>query len=146
MPQENPYRLFITHGWEEDDDYLRLLEYLGDSKDFYYVNLSSVADKPGSPDALRAEIEAQMKKAEVVIVLSGQYAEHKDMLDLEMAMARRLVKPMLGIEPFGPNSMDDKVRAEVDQTAPWYNRSIVDGIKYLSRGEDTMRFDVIDFP
>ncbi len=146
MAQENPFKLFISHGWEEDDDYLRLLEYLGDSKDFYYVNLSQTTDRPANPDDLRAQIHEQMVRAEVVIMLSGQYFDHADMLDLEMATARRLVKPMLAIEPFGPKSMPDKVREQADQTAPWYNRSIVDGIKYLARGEDTMRFEVIDFP
>ena len=146
MPAENPYKLFISHGWEEDDDYLRFLDYLGDSKDFYYVNLSRTVERPLNPDELRADLEAQMKRAEVVILLSGQYFDHAEMLDLEMAMARRLVKPMLAIEPFGPKSMPDIVREQADQTAPWYNRSIVDGLKYLSRGEDTMRFEVIDFP
>ncbi len=146
MPIDNPYRLFVSHPWQEDDDYLRLFEYLGDTKEFYYVNLSAAIDKPLGHDELRAELERQISGAEVVIMLSGQYPEHAEDLDLQLATAKRHAKPILAVEPFGPNNMDDAIRTKADKIVPWYNRSIVDGIKFLARGEDTARFEVLDFP
>ena len=146
MPIDNPYQIFVTHPWDEDDDYLRLFEYLGDTKEFYYVNLSAATDKPAGQEQVRAEIERQINNAEVVIVLSGQYPEHSEDLDLQLATAKRHAKPILAVEPFGPNNMDDAVREKADKIVPWYNRSIVDAIKLLARGEDTARFEVLDFP
>ena len=36
MPQANPIRLFVTHMWEDNDDYLRVFEYLESAKNFFY--------------------------------------------------------------------------------------------------------------
>ena len=36
----NPIRLFVTHSWEENDDYTRVFEYLEASGTFYYSNSS----------------------------------------------------------------------------------------------------------
>ena len=63
-----------------------------------------------------------------------------------MTTARRHGKPVLAIEPFGPDAVPEKVKEMSDQVVEWYARKIVDGIKALARGEDVQRYDTIDWP
>jgi Thoeris protein ThsB, TIR-like domain len=147
MPQEQPYKIFVSHAWHPHDDYTRLFEYLGDATDFYYVNLST-PDVPPS-DTSRTGIEAalarQIGPAEVVVILGGMYDEHKDMLDLEMALAKKHARPIIGLRPSGSQVVPKGVEARATEIVVWSTRSIVDAIKLLARGEQTNRFEVIDF-
>ncbi len=148
MPDEDSIHVFATHLWENDDDYLRLFDYLGDIDNFYYVNHSAPEDEPEGADALasREALLAQIEPAEVVIVLSTQYLRDPVMIELQMATAKRHGKPVLAVEPFGPDPVPEKIKEMSDKVVEWYARKIVDGIKMLARGEEEHRFDTIDWP
>ena len=62
MSQSNPIKLFVSHAWEENDDYLRVFEYLESDSNFYYVNFST-PDKPpaaGDRESLREDLRKQI--------------------------------------------------------------------------------------
>ena len=147
MPKDQPFRIFVSHAWHPHDDYTRLFEYLGEATDFYYVNLST-PDVPPS-DASRSGIEAalarQIGPAEVVIILGGMYDEHQDMLDLEMALAKKHARPIIGLRPSGSQVVPKGIEQRATEIVVWSTRSVVDAIKLLARGEETNRFEVIDF-
>ena len=46
MSQSNPVRIFITHAWENSDDYLRVFEYLESQRNFFYRNYSTPEGRP----------------------------------------------------------------------------------------------------
>ena len=46
MSQANPLRIFVTHLWENSDDYLRVFEYLESSRNFFYRNFSTPDQAP----------------------------------------------------------------------------------------------------
>lgn len=148
MPKENPYKVYATHLWSLDDDYLRLFDYLGDIDLFYYENRSDPDAKPAADDpiAAREELARQIDSAELVIVLSQQHYENAELIDLQMTTAKRHGKPILAIEPFGPDAVPEPVKQMSDQVVEWYARKIVDGIKMLARGEDVQRYDSIEWP
>lgn len=148
MSIDNPIRLYATHLWEKDDDFLRLFEYLTDVENFFYVNLSEPELKPGSAEreAEQAEFRRQMADAEVVIVLSSQYVTNAGLLTYQMDLAKAMKKPIMAVEPFGPDSILKPVKDKADEIVPWYNRSMVDSIRHLGRGDLTSRYEVIDFP
>jgi hypothetical protein len=147
MPKDQPYRIFVSHAWHPHDDYTRLFEYLGDAKDFYYTNLST-PDIPPS-DVSRTGIEAalarQIGPAEVVIILGGLYDTHKDLIELEMALAKKHGRPIIGLRPSGSQVIAKAIEQRVTEVVVWSERTIVDAIKLLARGEQTNRFEVIDF-
>jgi len=147
MPKDQPYRIFVSHAWHPHDDYTRLFEYLGDAKDFYYTNLST-PDIPPS-DVTRTGIEAalarQIGPAEVVIILGGLYDTHKDLIELEMALAKKHGRPIIGLRPSGSQVIAKAIEQRVTEVVVWSERTIVDAIKLLARGEQTNRFEVIDF-
>lgn len=148
MSDDKPINIYASHLWELDDDYLRLFDYLGDVDQFYYVNVSDpeAAAADNDPLAAREVLREQIEKSEVVVILSQHHYNDPDLIELQMSTARRHGKPLLAIEPFGPDSVPEQVKEMSDQVVEWYARKIVDAIKALARGEDVQRFDTIDWP
>ncbi len=57
MSEKNPIRVFVTHNFEEGDDYLRVFEFLESDDRFYYLNISKPENAPadGTTEAFRDE-------------------------------------------------------------------------------------------
>jgi hypothetical protein len=147
MPKDQPYRIFVSHAWRPHDDYTRLFDYLGDAADFYYTNLSTPEAPP--TDTSRTGIEAalarQIGPAEVVIVLGGVYEAHPELIDLQMALAKKHGRPIIGLRPSGSQVVPKAIEHRANDVVVWSERTIVDAIKLHARGEQTNRFEVIDF-
>ena len=80
MSQANPVRLFVTHAWENSDDYLRVFEYLESSRNFFYRNYSTPDRRPGGDkEALREDLRRQISPVEAVVALSSLYATERDL-------------------------------------------------------------------
>lgn len=149
VSEDNPIRVFVTHIFKENPDYLRVFEFLESTERFFYVNTSKPENIPetGGLEAIKDELIAQIKEAEAVIVLASLYMEQEDLVSYQMDVAEANEKPMIAIRPFGGmlESPDDLV-ARVNEHIEWNNREIVDALKRQARLEDTTRWDVIDFP
>src|ERR1039458_7644252 len=65
MSYRDPIRVFVTHSFEESDDYVRVFEYLESARNFYYRNCGNLALEPGarSQDAVREELRKQIAAA-----------------------------------------------------------------------------------
>src|SRR5215472_15328476 len=75
MSQANPVRLFVTHVWENSDDYLRVFEYLESARNFFYKNYSTPDRRPnGDKEALREDLRRQISPVEAVVALSSLHA------------------------------------------------------------------------
>lgn len=147
MLENDPIRIFATHGWVKDDDYLRLFEYLESNENFFYEN---VCDPDNSPEnetvaQRRTRVLEAMKRAEVLVALSGGYEAHQQWLDFEVQAARAHNVPIVVVEPFGPKDAPDEVKRRAEQIVGWNSRSIEDAIRMAARHDDTKRFDVIEF-
>jgi hypothetical protein len=148
MSQQNPIRVFITHSWQDSDDYSRLFEYLESSRNFFYRN-TSTPDKPpasGATEAVRDDLRRQIDAAEIVIALAGLYGTQPDLTIFQMNYAQSQNKPVLLLQPFGSRQEPPKLLAErADEKVGWEGRGLVDAIKRLARQENTARFDTIEF-
>lgn len=149
MYEDNPLRVFVTHTFEESDDYLRVFEFLESVDRFYYVNVSKPENVPtqGGLAAIKDEIISQIKASEAVIVLPVVYEQKPDLAAYMMDVADANGIGMLAIRPFGgvsetPKAVVDRVREHIE----WNSRDMVDALKRIARGEDTARWEVIDFP
>ena len=148
MSETNPIRIFITHNFQESDDYLRVFEFLESMERFFYLNCSKPENMPetGGLDAIKEELIAQIKECEGVIVLASQYMDNSDLTKFQMDVAEANEKPMIGIRPFGgvaesPQEMVDRVNEHIE----WNERDIVDALKRQARLEDTSRWETIEF-
>lgn len=149
MSENNPIRIFVTHSFHESDDYLRVFEFLESVDRFYYLNVAKPENIPdsGGLESIKDELIQQIKQAEAVIVLPSLYDEKSDLCRFQMDVAKANDISMISIQPFGGlGSMPKEVEERCAEIIEWNEREIVDAIKRQGRGEDTSRWEVIDFP
>jgi hypothetical protein len=147
ISQHNPVRLFVSHVFEPDDDYHRVFEYLESSHNFYYRNCSDPERaRHADREAMKDELRRQIALAEVVIVPSGMYKRHRELIDFQLNCAKGLDKPVVVLETFGvKEKLPVQLEALGDEKVEWNEREIADAIRRQARHEDTARWDVIDF-
>jgi hypothetical protein len=148
MSQQNPIRVFVTHNWHDSEDYSRVFEYLESSKNFFYRNTSTPDVPPAAADteSVRANLRKQIDMSEVVVALASLYASSPDLMIFQMNYAQSQKKPVLLMGHFGTRQDIPKLLTDrANETGEWNERQMVDAIRLLSRGENTQRFDSIDF-
>lgn len=149
VSETNPIRVFITHAFDESDDYLRAFEFFESVDRFYYLNVSKPENSPsdGSLEAIKDELIRQIKASEAVVVVSDVYAANTDLVSYMMDVAEANDIGMIAIKPFGGlYETADAVVKRVQEHIEWNAREMVDAINRQGRGEDTARWEVIDFP
>jgi hypothetical protein len=147
VTQANPVRVYVAHLWAEDDDYLRVFEYLESADKFYYANRSAPDRLPeGDKEAVRQEYRRQIAEAEVVVVPSALHRRNAELVDFQVNCAKAFDKPVLAMEPFGGReTLPPSVQGLADEIVLWDQRQLVDAIKRQARHEETTRFDTIEF-
>jgi len=151
MSQSNPIQIFVTHGWDNSVDYLRVFEYLESSNNFFYRNCSTPDQLPaGDKEALRESLRKQIAAAEVVIALPSLAVSNRDLLQdllqFQMVFAQAANKPVVLMKNFGSATPVAKALADMaDEIVDWDGRALVDAIKRQARHEETNRWEVIEF-
>lgn len=148
MSKTNPIKLFVSHAWEDDEDYFRVFEYLESDANFYYQNFSTPDRRPASGDkeALREDLRKQIAPVEVVIVPSGLARKHGDLILFQMNYAKASEKPVIMLQPYGTQMQIPKALSHLaDELIDWDKRTLVDAIRKHARHEDTQRWDTIEF-
>jgi hypothetical protein len=148
MSQQDPIRVFVTHCWQDSDDYLRLFEYLESASNFFYRN-TSTPDKPpssGDTEVVREDLRRQINAAEVVVAFASMYPEQPDLTIFQMNYAQSQKKPVVLMPNFGSRKELPKLLVDrADETCEWEKRNLVDAIRRLARHENTARYDTIEF-
>ena len=149
MSEENPIRVFVTHVFEETHDYLRVFEFLESDDRFYYLNVSKPESIPeqGGIDAIKEELLNQIKQAEAIICLPAVYEQKPDMVNYMIDVAEANDLGVFSVRHFGgllemPPELEERAGTPVE----WNARQLIDRLKLEARGEDTQRWEVIDFP
>jgi hypothetical protein len=147
MSQANPIRLFVTHTWENSDDYLRVFEYLESSRNFFYRNSSTPDRKPeGDKEALREDLRRQIASVEAVVGLASLFDVDKDLFTFQLLYAQACHIPVILMKHFGSQKPVPKAIADLaDEIVDWDERALVDALKKQARHEDTTRWDTIEF-
>jgi len=149
VSENNPITVFTSHSFEESVDYLRVFEFLESVDRFYYINVSKPENIPetGGLQAIKDELIEQIKTSEVVLILSSVYEQRPDIVDFIMDVADVNMKNMIVIRPFGsvaetPAELVERCKEHLE----WNNREMADALRRQARGEDTARWEVLDFP
>jgi len=147
MSQANPIRIFVTHAWEPNDDYLRVFEYLESARNFYYRNSSTPERRPmGDKEVIREDLRRQIAPAEAVIGLASLYERQHELLVFQLTFAQACNKPVILLKTFGLQRPVPKSLADLaSETVDWDERALVDAVRRLARHEDTARYDTIEF-
>jgi hypothetical protein len=143
----NPIRLFVTHAWEENDDYLRVFEYLEAPGTFYYQNTSQPqAKRPIDKESEREDLRRQIAPCEVVIVVPATYRSAQDLVVFQMAFAKAADRPIVAMENFGSmEPLPKAVKDLADEVSAWNERSLIDALRRQARHQESTRWDTIEF-
>ena len=147
VTQHNPIRIFVSHLWESDDDYLRVFEFLESARNFYYANSSKPDGRPpGGKEAEREELRAQIAPAEVVILLASQHRRAPELIEFQANFAKAADKPVVLLTSFGSTGTISKALLSIaDENVDWDERALTDALRRQARHEETQRWDTIEF-
>lgn len=149
MSENNPIRVFVSHLFREDAEYLRVFEFLESMDRFFYLNTSKPEEMPqsGGLDAIKDIFIAQIKASEAIIVLPEHFADNADLVSFQLDVADANRRPIIVMKPFGgTQEMPPLLAQRAAETIEWNEREIADALKRQARHEDTSKWDVIDFP
>ena len=149
MSESNPIRVFVTHAFEESEDYLRVFEFLESVDRFYYTNVSKPENvsSGGGLEAIKDELIEQILKSEIVVIVHDVFALQPDLARYMMDVAAANDIVMIAIKPFGGVAETaEEVVERVSEHLEWNARAIVDTVSFLARGTETQRWEVVDFP
>ena|SRR5271165_286064 len=143
----NPIRLFVTHCWEENDDYTRIFEYLEAPGTFYYQNTSQPqAKQPIDKESQREDLRRQIAPCEVVIVVPAAYRAASDLVLFQMTFAKAADRPIVAMENFGSTeALPKAIKDMADEVCPWNERSLIDALRRQARHQESTRWDTIEF-
>ena len=143
----NPIRLFVTHFWEENDDYSRVFEYLEAPGTFYYLNTSQPqAKRPIDKESQREDLRRQIAPCEVVVVLPAVFRAAPDLVSFQMNFAKAADRPIIAMENFGSTDpLPKAIKDLADEVVAWNERSLIDALKRQARHQETTRWDTIEF-
>lgn len=139
MPDLKTYDLFISHAWRYHDDYDRLVELLNKAPNFKWRNYSAPRHDPAIDpstevgfEQLKSALRDQIRPVNCVLILAGMYAAHSLWINVEMDIAVRFSKPMVGVRPWGQERTPQAVEDRVKEMAGWNTDSIVAAIRRWS--------------
>jgi len=130
VSQSNPLRIFVTHAWENSDDYLRVFEYLESQRNFFYKNYSTPERRPqADKEAQHESLRQQITPAEAVIALSSLHQAHEGLLTFQLLYAQARHTPVILMKPFGTRQEVPKAILDLaDEVVEWDDRALVDAI------------------
>jgi hypothetical protein len=148
MSQQNPIRVFVTHNWQDSDDYQRVFEYLESARNFFYRNTSTPDRPPSSAntETIRDDLRKQIDQAEVVVALPSLHDAQPDLAIFQLNYAQSQHKPVIVMQHFGTARALSKLLTErSNETVGWEERGMADAILRLARGVNTARFETVEF-
>ena len=143
----NPIRLFVSHAWEESEDYNRVFEYLEAPGTFYYQNSSRPqAKRPADKELEREDLRRQIAPCEVVVVVPAAYKAMPELVLFQMNFAKAAGRPLVAMENFGSTeALPKAIKDLADEICAWNERDLIDALRRQARHEDTTRWDTIEF-
>jgi hypothetical protein len=125
------YRIFISHAWDYNDEYYGLCNLLNEASYFSWADYSVPSHDPLT-GALRQQFMDRIQLTNIVLVLSGMYANHSDWMQREIRIAKGMNKPILAVIPQGAERVPVDIQNIANEQVRWSTQSIVDAIKRLA--------------
>lgn len=135
MPYLKTYDLFISHAWDYNDEYYRLVRFLHEAPNFYFRNYSVPEHDRlmvNSNFALDDGLWKQIRPVNVAIILSGMYVNHRRWIQREIEIAQLLRKPIIGVMPWGQQRIPTEIQNVVITMVGWNTSSIIEAIRRYS--------------
>lgn len=132
------YNIFISHAWKYSDDYNKVVDWLNEAqadgvltwKNYSVPEHDPVLDPDDANDRQELEeaLDAQIKPASTVIVISGMYAAYSSWIDYEIDTSVGYGKYIIGLKPRGQQRIPTKIQDNADVMVGWTKKSLIDAI------------------
>jgi hypothetical protein len=130
------HNIFISHAWEYNSEYHRIVSFLDSRQYFYWKNYSVPEHDPKiDPDSkmgyrkLRDELENQIKLVNCFIIIGRMYINNRVWLQTEMDLAYNYNKPIVAVIPFGARQVPQAIKEIANEIVGWNKASIVNAIR-----------------
>lgn len=139
MPKLKTYSLFISHAWQYDAHYTRLVNLLNEGDLFAWKNFSvpehdPVLDPEKKADRkkLTEELAQQIRPTHCVLVIAGMYVHYRDWIQTEIVISQQFGKPVIGVKPWGHERVPQEIQQVSNCVVNWNSASIITAIRSLS--------------
>jgi hypothetical protein len=132
MPALRTYNLFISHAWNYNDEYYKMVNFLNDASNFSWKNYSVPEHDPLPMNVFAKKLPNQISPVSAVIILAGMYVPRHDWILTEIEIAKRYNKPIIGVRPWGAQVVPTAVQSVAKEIVGWNTASIVDAIRRCS--------------
>ncbi len=132
MPSLKTYDLFISHAWQYDNDYYRIVDFLKEASMFQWRNYSVPRHDPldaNNAYRLKAALRRQIRPVNAVLIISGMYVNYREWIQYEIDLAQEYSKPVIGVKPWGAEHIPAAVQLAAVTMVGWNTSSIVDAIR-----------------
>ncbi|NKC16679.1 MAG: nuclease [Gammaproteobacteria bacterium] len=136
MPTLKNRMIFISHAWQYNGHYWKLVNWFNEKPNFSWNNCSVpshdvLTDK--TPKGLSEGMTRQMRPAQVVIILGGMYAAHSSWIDYEIQEAQRMGKSIIGVRPWDQQRVPLNVQnASSIPMVGWNRASVIQAVRNLT--------------
>ncbi len=134
MPSLKTRTLFISHAWEYDEHYWKLVNWFNEESNFDWKNCSVPSHDScdeTTEKGLKECLTRQISPAQGVIILAGMYAAYSDWIDYEIDEAIRMGKIIIGVRPWGQERTPMKIQNAADKMVNWNKSSIIQAVRDL---------------
>ena len=139
--------LFITHAWRYHEDWTKISEMLDSVPGLAWRNFSVPWHDPAmDPNSevggkfIRDFLETQIIPVDGVILLAGVYKikSARHWVNLEVEMARKHKKPIIGVPAIGETIVTDEVKPLCDATVGWNAAGVIAALEeFRSVGKES---------
>lgn len=128
MEKLKSYDIFLTHAWRFHDDWTKFSELMDNTPGIVWRNFSLPWHDPAmnantevGGRFIRDFLESQIIPVHGVVLLTGVYAINsaRRWFDMEVEMARKHNKPLIGIPAIGEKIVPDEVSNLCDACCEW---------------------------
>jgi hypothetical protein len=140
MDTTKKYDIFVTHAWRFHEDWTKFSELMDKIPGVAWRNFSLPWHDPAmSPNTevggrfIRSFLEGQIIPVHVVVLLAGVYEirSARRWVDMEVEMARKHSKPIIGIPAINKETVPDEVSALCDASSGWDGARLIATISEL---------------
>ena len=133
MPDLKNRMIFISHAWQYNEHYWKVVEWFNDAPNFSWSNCS-VPSHDGLQDktlaGLSRGMKSQISPSQIVILLGGMYAAHSDWIEYEISEAQRMSKTIIGVSPWGQERVPKIVQdASICPVVGWNSASVIQAVR-----------------
>lgn len=133
MPILKNRMVFISHAWQYNEHYWKIVEWLDEAQNFSWFNCS-VPSHDGLPDktsaGLRSGMTKQIASSQVLILLGGMYAAHSNWIEYEISEAQKMNRTIIGVSPWGQELIPVIVQnASICPVVGWNSASVIQAVR-----------------